>query len=67
MSSAALAGSGRAVIATTLTSGVAFSALGLCQTDGLRHLGLAAALGLGCGLLGSLVVLPALLSLRPHG
>jgi uncharacterized protein len=55
--------SGRAVLATTLTSMAAFGALALCQVPGLRTLGLTAILGLALGLLGSLVVMPALLSL----
>jgi predicted RND superfamily exporter protein len=55
--------SGRAVVATTLTSMAAFGALALCQVPGLRTLGLTAILGLALGLFGSLVVMPALLSL----
>lgn len=55
--------SGRAVVATTLTSMVAFGALCLCSVDGLRVLGKTAMLGLALALICSLVVMPALLSL----
>jgi predicted RND superfamily exporter protein len=58
--------SGRAVLATTLTSMVAFGALALCGLPGLRTLGLCAVIGLGMGLVGALVVLPALLALGPR-
>ena len=56
--------SGRAVTITTLTSMVAFGALLLCDLPGLRGLGTTAVLGLGLGLVGSLVVMPALLPRR---
>ena len=65
---AALTGSGRAVITTTLTTMAAFGALTLCTLPGLRSLGLTAVLGVGLGLVMSLVVMPALLSiLAAHG
>ena len=65
---AAVTGSGRAVITTTLTTMVAFGALTLCTMPGLRSLGLTAVLGVGLGLVTSLVVMPALLSiLAGHG
>ncbi len=65
---AAVAGSGRAVITTTLTTMAAFGALTLCTLPGLRSLGLTAVLGVGLGLVTSLVVMPALLSiLAAHG
>ena len=60
---AALVHSGRAVVTTTLTTLAAFGALALCTLPGLRGLGLTAVLGVSLGLLTSLVVLPALLSL----
>jgi len=53
--------SGRAVVATTLTSMIALGALLVCELPGLRALGTAAILGLALGLLGALVVMPALL------
>jgi predicted RND superfamily exporter protein len=59
--------SGRAVLATTLTSVAAFGALGLCALPGLRMLGATAALGLTLGLVGALVVMPALLGLGARG
>jgi uncharacterized protein len=58
--------SGRPVIAATLTTIVAFAALGFCQVPGLRTLGLTGVLGLGLGMLSSLVVMPALLTLSPR-
>ena len=65
---AAIVGSGRAVITTTLTTMVAFGALALCTLPGLRSLGLTAVLGIGLGQVTSLVVMPALLSiLAAHG
>jgi predicted RND superfamily exporter protein len=57
--------SGRPVLAATLTTIAAFAALGCCQVPGLRTLGLTGVLGLGLGMLASLVVLPALLALSP--
>jgi predicted RND superfamily exporter protein len=59
----ALVDSGRAVLATTLTSMAAFGALCLCRLPGLKSLGLTAILGLALALLASLVLLPALLAL----
>jgi hypothetical protein len=55
--------SGRPVLAATLSTMAAFVALAFCQLPGLRTLGLTGTLGLGLGLLTSLVVMPALLAL----
>jgi predicted RND superfamily exporter protein len=63
----AVTDSGRAVLATTLTSMAAFGALGLCSLPGLRALGLTAALGLVICLVGSLVILPALVAILCPG
>jgi uncharacterized protein len=57
--------SGRPVLAATLTTIAAFAALGFCQVPGLRTLGLTGVLGLGLGMVASLVVLPALLAFSP--
>jgi len=59
--------SGGAVLATTLTSMVAFGSLLLCDLDGLRSLGATAVLGLGLSLVGALVVMPALMGDRRAG
>jgi hypothetical protein len=58
---AAVVWSGRAVVATTLTSVAAFGALLACDLPGLRRLGTTAMLGLVVALVGALVVMPALL------
>jgi predicted exporter len=55
--------SGRPVLAATLSTMAALAALLFCQLPGLRTLGLTGVLGLGLGLLTSLLVMPALLAL----
>jgi predicted RND superfamily exporter protein len=65
--SRAVTDSGRAVLATTLTSMAAFGALGLCSLPGLKTLGLTAVLGLVICLVGSLVILPALFAMLCPG
>jgi predicted RND superfamily exporter protein len=56
---------GRPVLAATLSTMAAFAVLGFCRLPGLHTLGLTGTLGLGLGLVASLVVMPALLSLAP--
>jgi predicted RND superfamily exporter protein len=62
---AGLLHSGRPVLAATLSTIAAFSGLAFCQLPGLRTLGFTGMLGLGLGLLASLIVMPALLALAP--
>jgi predicted RND superfamily exporter protein len=62
---AGLLQSGRPVLAATLSTIAAFSGLAFCQLPGLRTLGFTGMLGLGLGLLASLIVMPALLALAP--
>lgn len=50
---------GPSVAATALTTAAGFGALGLCDFDGLRDLGLVGALGSSIGLVVALVVVPA--------
>ncbi|MFP6687051.1 MAG: MMPL family transporter, partial [Polyangiaceae bacterium] len=56
-------GTGAAVILASLTTGVGFAALIMGDYGGMKSLGLTMSMGIGCCLLASVVVLPALLEL----
>ncbi len=58
--SAALAGAGRAIVTTSLTTLAGFGALAFCDFDGIRGMGVTAALGVAACLASSLLVTPAL-------
>jgi predicted RND superfamily exporter protein len=63
----ALAGTGRSILLAGATSLVGFGALGLASHRGLASFGIVLALGVGCALLLSLLVLPgALAALGPR-
>lgn len=58
---------GPAIAATALTTAAGFGALGFCDFDGLRDLGLVGALGSSVGLVVALIVVPAGLRLFGAG
>ncbi|HEX6851786.1 MAG TPA: MMPL family transporter [Candidatus Polarisedimenticolaceae bacterium] len=63
----AAAGSGRAMVLSTLTTCAGFASLLLSAVPGLRDGGALVALGLACGLAAALLVLPAIGALRSEG
>jgi len=63
----ALAGAGRAILVTTLTSLAAFGTLGLSRFPALAEFGRSAALALLLAFLGSVILLPTLLARLPGG
>jgi predicted RND superfamily exporter protein len=60
-------GTGAAVILASLTTGSGFAALLISDYGGMKSLGLTMSLGIGCCLLASVVVLPALLKILGRG
>jgi len=57
---------GKAVLLSSLTTMVGFGALMVAQHRGIFSLGLLLTIGVGCNLLASLTVLPAILAVLPH-
>jgi uncharacterized membrane protein YdfJ with MMPL/SSD domain len=57
-----LAGSGRAIVVTTLTTLAAFGVLSLSRFDALASMGVAVCLALAIAFVSSMVLLPALLA-----
>ena len=58
-----LASSGRAIVLTSISTMAGFAGLGVAHFAGLRQLGFAGALAVGCCLVAAFAVLPALVSL----
>src|SRR5262245_29829241 len=57
---------GKAVVLSSLTTMVGFGALMVAQHQGIFSLGLLLSIGIGCNLIASLTVLPAILALLPQ-